>query len=372
MILLLLTDPLGLSYTQIGLISISFTAASSLTQPLFGYLADRFGGRPLVVGSVIWIALAMGAMGFATDFKMLLALAPLAGLGAAAFHPLGAANAARVSRERRGAGMSIFLVGGNAGFAVGPLLAGSIFTVAGVHGTSVLSLMALVLVPLLHFGMSRSMAISTENSRHTPGSTSWNADVAVVSVLALMAVIFFRSWTYSSLVTYLPQFYKSMDMSVTFASWILFAVLIFLAAGNVLGGLLSDRFGRRRVIFASLLVAAPLGRLLLESTSPLGFLVAGLLGLAIGASFPVTLVMAQEMVPSGLGVMSGIALGFTFIAGGIGSALTGFVSDHLGLAATMHAIIWLPLVGVVWALALPLRRPATQYQSLTESAHPSR
>lgn len=370
MVLLVLTDPLSLSYTEIGLISTAYIVSASVTQPLFGYLTDRFGSRLAAVGSVIWIGGFMGSMGFADESTTLLVLAPLAGLGAAAFHPLGAANAARVSGEQRASGMSIFLIGGNTGFAVGPLLAGTLFAAVGARGTGFLLLPAIVLAAILYLSLSRSsFPAASADYTNARTSASRRVEAALTGILALMIVIFFRSWIHTSLVTYLPQFYKAAGAPVTFTSNLLFAILLPLALGNLLGGFLSDRFGSRRVIFGSLLFVAPLGRLLLQTTGPLGFLWAMLLGVTLGASFPVTLVMAQEMVPRGLGFMSGIVLGFTFIAGGIGTALTGLLADRIGIELTMHAIVWLPMIGVLSALMLPKRRSAVGAQILAEPTH---
>lgn len=367
MILLVLTDALNLSYTEVGFVSTAYIASASLTQPVFGYLTDRFGSRLVSVGSVIWIAGFMGSMGFAGKFTTLLVLAALAGLGAAAFHPPAAANAARLSGERRGSGMSIFLIGGNMGFAVGPLLAGALFAAVGARGTGVLPVLSIVLATALYLSLSRASFPAASNDRAAaPASGSSSREVALLGIIALMIVIFCRSWVHQSLITYLPQFYTAVGAPVAFTSNLLFAVLLPLAVGNLLGGWLSDRFGSRRVIFASLLFIAPLGRLLLQTTGPLGFLYAVLLGLTLGASFPVTLVMAQGMVPRGLGFMSGVVLGFTFIAGGIGTALTGLLADRLGIEATMHAIIWLPMLGVLTTLLLPEQRPTVSAPVLAE------
>jgi FSR family fosmidomycin resistance protein-like MFS transporter len=371
MILLVLTDPLSLSYTEVGLISMAYVVSSSITQPLFGYLTDRSGSRLVAVGSVIWIAGFMGSMGFADGFTTLLVLAALAGLGAAAFHPLGAANAARVSGEQQGSGMSIFLIGGNTGFAVGPLLAGTVFAAAGVRGTGFLPLVAIVLAPALYLSLSRSSfpSASSDHSTTQPTSGSPRRQVGLIGILALMIVIFSRSWVHTSLITYLPQFYKTVGAPVAFTSNLLFAILLPVAAGNLIGGLLSDRFGSRRVIFGSLLFIAPLGRLLLQATGPLGFLWAVLLGLTLGASFPVTLVMAQGMVPRGLGFMSGIVLGFTFIVGGIGTTMTGLLADRMGIEPTMHAIVLLPLLGVLCTLILPEQQSAGGRRVLAQPTH---
>lgn len=359
LILLALTDPLGLSYTQVGLVSMVHILAASLSQPFFGYLSDRFGGKRLAVLGVGGIGLIMGIIGLATRYEMLLAVAPFSGLCSAAFHPQGAANASRASGDRKGSGMSVFLLGGNTGFSIGPLLGGAVFASLGVRKAWLLSPIGLILAGLVYLAPTvPNQAQPAESSRDRANPGRWSTRAAIAGITALMVVIFLRSWLHQSVTIYLPQLYKSRGGSVPLASNMLFSVLFPLALGTVTGGFLSDRIGRRRVVAASLALLTPLFLLLLSTTGGGAFLIAPLVGICIGASFPVTLVMAQELMPRGLGVMSGLALGFTFVAGAIGVAGTGVMADHWGLELALRIVAFAPLVGAMFTLMLPSTRPS--------------
>lgn len=367
LILVALTVPLGLSYAQIGLVSTFFTLTSSLTQPFFGWLADRWGGRALAAGGVILIAMAMGAMRLVESYTLLLLLAPLAGIGSAAFHPQGAANAALASGKQKATGLSLFMLGGNSGFATGPVVARAAFTAVGQGAilmlTSVgflLGLVQLFAAPGIHKAQTSGKASTATLNDHRP--------MALAAAVALLLVIFMRQWVHSSLSTYLPQWAIAQGYSVEFASNLMFAMLFPLAFGGLIGGFLSDRIGRKPIIVTSLFFIAPLLLLLLNSMGPLAFFVAPVLGMMIGASFPITLVMAQELLPRGIGVMSGLALGFTFIAGGIGVAISGWLADRIGLTPMLIGIALIGFSGALAALALPGKQSRTADSAIPQSA----
>ncbi len=366
LILLALTDTLGLSYAQIGLVSSVFTLTSSLTQPFFGLLADKWGGRGLAAGGVLLIAVMTGLMRLAGSWWMLVALAPLAGLGSAAFHPQGAANAALAGGKRKATALSIFMLGGNGGFAFGPVVARGAFAAAGQMAVLWLTGLGLALAAL------QVWAVPREGDAKVPGrggaQLNDHRPMAPVAAAALIIVIFFRQWIHSSLTTYLPQWVKAQGTSVDTASNLLFLFLLPIAIGGLVGGTLSDRVGRKPIILGSLLTAAPLILALFVNYGPLDLLLAPVLGLVLGASFPVTLVMAQELLPRGIGVMSGLALGFTFIAGGIGVAVSGWLADHIGLTPMLLGLALISLVGVAAATLLPGREHQFADASIPQAA----
>ncbi|MCB0189633.1 MAG: MFS transporter, partial [Caldilineaceae bacterium] len=148
---LYLKESLGLSLAQIGLLLGAFKMTSSLTQPIFGYLSDRYGGRWFAVGGVLWIAAFQGLVGYMPTFGSALAMAMLAGFGSAAFHPQGASGANIAAGDQKTAGVAMFMLGGNMGFAIGPILAALIMGSFGMHGTAVLAGIVLVIAPLLYF-----------------------------------------------------------------------------------------------------------------------------------------------------------------------------------------------------------------------------
>lgn len=353
LILVALTAPLGLSYAQIGIVSTTFTLTSSLTQPFFGWLADRWGGRGLAAGGIMLIAVATGLMRSANSYTMLLVLAPLAGLGSAAFHPQGAANAALASGRQKATGVSIFMLGGNSGFAFGPVVARVAFAAVGQLAIIVLTSLGFILGFLQIFLAPAVKRIPTADAKAAAVTLNDHRPMAAGAAFALIMVIFMRQWVHSSLSTYLPQWLTSQGYSVEWTSNLMFAMLLPLAFGGLFGGFMSDRVGRKPIIVGSLACIGPLLLLLLNSSGAAMFVIAIVLGLILGASFPITLVMAQELLPRGIGIMSGLALGFTFIAGGIGVAVSGWLADHIGLTPMLVGLAGIAFVGTLFALLLP-------------------
>ena len=352
LILLGLTDPLSLSYAQVGLVSTAFTVTSSLTQPFFGWLADRLGGRWLAAGGILLIAIMTAVMRVAPSYWVLLLLAPIAGIGSAAFHPQGAANASLASGKQKATGMSILMLGGNIGYAVGPVAARVLFAAIGGIATLILvGVGALLSAAQMVFGPRVQKAANGKGAA-TAGLNDYRP-MAPLAVAALITVIFLRMWVNSAITTYLPQLTKASGFGIDYSSNLQFAILFPLAFGGLIGGSMSDRIGRRPIIVGSLLFAGPLLLLVLMTLGPRAYLVAPFLGIMVGASFPITLVMAQELLPKGIGLMSGLALGFTFIAGGIGVAISGWLADHFGLMPMLIAMAGLLLIAGCIALLLP-------------------
>jgi FSR family fosmidomycin resistance protein-like MFS transporter len=367
-IVLFLARALNLSIAQSGFIISAYAISSSLTQPLFGYLSDRTGGKYQSALGLACIAVFQGMLGFATNYSTVLVMACLAGCGSAAFHPHGASGATRAGGTRKTSAMSVFMLGGNTGYALGPVIAAAAMTAFGVHGSAVISLIGLLLVPLVLSAQGPHTA-STSTST-TPASASAAATAAspqrftTMSIIALMLIMFLRAWTQSGTTTYIPVYFtRVVGFSVEGASQISSINLLALAIGGLVGGLLSDRFGGRRVMMASWLIYAPaIVALFLApfavSTSWV-FVAAIVAGFVAGASWPPLIVMAQELFPKNAGVGSGIALGFAFAMGGIGTGITGWLAEptRLGLTTSMVLLGALPLIATVLALLLPRDRP---------------
>jgi FSR family fosmidomycin resistance protein-like MFS transporter len=355
LILLVLTDPLGMSYAQVGLAAMCFSLASSIVQPLFGWMGDRRGARPIAVFGVAAIAITVGVMRFVDQYAWLLVLALIAGLGSAAFHPQGATLAAQTPAAQRGSALSIYMLGGNIGYAFGPIFGAAAFALAGGFMPAMIALLGLGQAALVFW------ALAAEHGSHADRrgavSTDVTARAALSVIVTLGLVIFFRSWVQSSVTTYIPQVYKAQGFSAAEAGNVLFGILLPLAIGGLVGGTLSDQIGRRPVLIVSTALIGPALWGLLH-LSGLAYVLGPLLGVAIGASLPVTLVMAQNLVPRGLGLMSGIALGFTFIAGAIGVGINGVIADQLGLLPTMTMNAFLPVAAAALAFLLPEDRPA--------------
>ena len=356
LILLALTDKLSLSYAQVGLASMCYSLTSSISQPFFGWFGDHRGRRPMAVIGVAAIATTVGVMRFVDSFTWLVILALIAGIGSAAFHPQGATLAAQTPPKERGTAASIFMLGGNSGYAFGPLFGSAIFALAGGFLPETLAFLGLAQAILVFILLAENQRRFNDASGGKVMAATVMAPVSLIMTLTL--VIFFRSWVSSSVSTYVPQVFKSFGYTDGDTGKILFSILLPLALGGLVGGTLSDRIGRRRVLIISTALSGPALWALMQTTGPLAYVWAIILGLAQGASFPVTLVMAQSLIPRGLGLMSGVVLGFTFVAGAVGQGVTGFGADQIGLVPMMIVNAGLVVLAAVLAWFLPDDRPA--------------
>ena len=360
---LYLKDALGLTLAQIGLLLGAYQMTSSLTQPLFGYLSDRYGGRWFAVGGLVWLAVLQGLVGFMPTFESALIIAALAGLGSAAFHPQGASGANIAAGEQKSAGVAMFMLGGNGGFAVGPILAALVMGAMGVRGTAVLGLVGLLIAPFLYFLTGRAQKQGSDKKK-----ASWKIELnpmfTTTAVVALIVVMSLRAMSQQSFSSFTPQFFVDIaGFSKAQASLLSSVMLFVLAFGTLTGGMLADRIGGVKVMAISMLVSAPLMAAMFLLGDWRAFWVAPFLGFASGAAWPPMLVMAQSLFPKNAGVGSGVALGFVFGMGGIGLQITGWLAEpqHLGLLTAMLILSVVPLITALLVVLLPniqANRPA--------------
>lgn len=350
LILLLQKDALSLSYSQVGLVSMTFSIASSLTQPFFGWLGDRWGHGRIMAFAAAVMGPTVGAMFIADRFVLLLLLSLIGGLASGSFHPQGAVLAAQTSAERKGSAVSVFMLGGNLGYSFGPLLASFMLAVGGASVPLFIGALGVALAVFV-FILVRGAEGAHVTHAHVDPSAPRVAALSLVITVTL--VVFLRSWVQSSSATYIPQIFSAKGASTAEAGNILFAILFPLALGGLMGGTLSDRIGRRRVLIVSTALIGPALYGLLHSQGLIAYLFAPVLGVAIGASVPVSIVMTQELVPRGLGLMSGIAMGLSFVSGAIGVWTTGVIADQIGLSSALSLNAVLPLVAAVLAFFLP-------------------
>ncbi|MFQ6000450.1 MAG: MFS transporter [Anaerolineae bacterium] len=348
-----LVASLHLTYTQAGLVATASLVGSSLTQPLFGYLADRFTPRILGPLGVIWTAAFIVSAAYAWSYPILLGCILLAALGSAAFHPQGAAQASVISGERRATSLALFSFGGSIGYALGPLLGGAVFSNLGLRGAALLLLPALVVLPLLLVRPpvereERKAPLETRNPIEW-GPTPWLALVSVAMIVLL------RPWASMSLSIYLPLLYQSRGYTLSLASQVLFLLLISSAFGGLLNAFLADRFGPRRVLAFSLILSSPLIYLFLYAPGAWPHFLVIPLGIFLGGLVPVVTFTAQNLLSGSAAMASGFALGGQFTAGGIGAAVTGFLADRFGLLRSLELLVLLPLVAALFCLGLPRR-----------------
>jgi FSR family fosmidomycin resistance protein-like MFS transporter len=362
----IMADEFSLTNADIGLIALSYTAASSLSQPLFGYLADRFGSRYFAVASMAWSAGMVGIAGLAPSYITLIAISALAGLGSGAYHPQGASNAAAVAGDmRRNTAMSVYTVGGTAGYSLGPVLGALIFFIFGRYGTLVVAPFGF-LIAFLMLQQLRQLGLGVRQhhaaQRAVQGRINWKPLLIVLSVVML------RSWVTLSVVTFIPVWFKDLGYSATFYSILATLVLGFGAVGTITGGILADRIGQRVVLAVSLICAAPALILFAAFPGPLSLVFGPLFGFFVEMGLSITLVMAQRLLPGRVGVASGFILGMGFVTGGIGAPVTGALADDIGTGSAI--MLMAILIVVAAAIAARIPRVALQQSRATPAPTP--
>jgi FSR family fosmidomycin resistance protein-like MFS transporter len=361
----LLIDRFGLNLTTVGLVSLAYTGVSSISQPLFGWLADRSGTR-LIGLALLWTATTFALSGFAPTFGLVLLLVGLAGLGSGAYHPLGALNASAViPAPLRNTAMSIYVTGGTLGVALGPLLGAVLFSIFGMPGT------AFMLLPGLTIGLwlIYDMRARAWQEHGAAGRRSVaHAPIPILPLLAVIGVMMSRSWMVFSLESFIPTWYASLGYSASFYGPLATTVVLASAAGTVGCGSLADRYGRKAVIIATLVLSIPAIFLFARFPGPLGFLSGALVGLSAASSGPLTLVMAQQLMAGRAGMASGLILGLGFVTGAIGVPITGMLADAYGMSVAIQAQILLVLATIGLALLLPSE---AKIQALASRAAPA-
>jgi FSR family fosmidomycin resistance protein-like MFS transporter len=346
-----LKELFALSYFQVGFIMAVLNLTSSVIQPAFGYISDRFSTGWFVPAGILWTALAMGLLGWSANYPMAVLLVGLAGLGTAAFHPRAMMDVYRVSGTRLGFGAAVFTTGGNVGFALGPVVGSLLVLGFGLHATLGLLAPALFLCSIIFF-YRRDFA-RPEPAVEKKSSKDFNSALKNIpwgSLIAVCLIVTLRSWVYVSFITYLPMFFQIQGIQLKTGSLMLTVFLVGGAVAGLYGGHLSDQFGRKRVIVVSMLIYPVLASLMILCKGGWVWLLAGASGAALLASFAVTIVVAQELMPRFVGLASGLILGLGFGTGGLGTALSGFLADRLGLSAVMWILAIIPALGAFLAV----------------------
>lgn len=349
---------LDLSYTLAGVILLTANFTSSILQPLLGYLSDKKEKALLLPLGCLAAGLGLTLLPLAPGFGSVMALVVVSGLGVAAYHPEGYKTAAFFTGARKATGMSVFSVGGNLGFALGPILALGIITSFSFGHLPVLLAFALMATALLLYHWkalhhAKPPALNPESP--APAAPAQ----AYLALFLVIAVVIMRSWTQMGLMAYIPFYYiDHLKGDALYAGKLVSVFLLGGAGGTILGSMIADRVGHRLFLRLSLLAASLTLPLLLAGRGPWLFAVLALAGLALISSFTVTIVMAQRLLPHSLGIASGLMVGFAIGAGGLGVTLLGVVADRFGVPAALHSIMVLPLVGL--GLSLFLRYPVTE------------
>ena len=358
-----------LNYASASALILAATISSSVIQPLFGHVSDRRSLPWLMPLGPALGGLGVALVGISPSYALTFAFVLLSGVGVAAFHPEGSRFANYVSGARRSSGMSLFSVGGNVGFALGPVLVTPLVLAFGLPGTLFViiptSLMSLVLVHELPRMKGFRADLRHGRVQRTEAEDAWRPFAMLGTVIAL------RSFVYFGLVTFIPLYYVHvLHTSKALGSAALTAMLVGGAAGTLIGGPIADRFGRRTVLRGSMIVLPPLIVGFLLSGAVLAIVFAALAGAATIATFAVTIVMGQEYLPGRIGVASGVTIGLSIGLGGVGAPLLGLLADAHGLRAVFEVIAVFPVLALAVAQFLPARPPAGHVR--TQEGSPSR
>jgi len=341
-----------LNFSQVGLITLTFQMAASVFQPIVGLYTDHRPKPYSLVISMGFTLIGLLWMSRASHFHELLLSVAMIGIGSSIFHPEASKVAYMASGGKRGLAQSIFQVGGNAGSSLGPLLAALIIVPMGQTSLGWFSLLALTAMIVLFFVgrwyklnlhtiKQKSRQILNEHIRLSKGKIA-------VSIMILILLIFSKYFYIASMVTYFTFYMiEKFHVSVQHAQVYLFIFLFSVAAGTLLGGPLGDRFGRKYVIWFSILGVAPFTLLLPHASLFWTAVLSVIIGVILASAFSAILVYAQELLPGKVGLISGLFFGLAFGAGGLGSAALGILADHKGIIYVYQLCAFLPLIGLL-------------------------
>ena len=353
----LLKTSYGLSFTQIGLITFAFQVTASLLQPLVGIYTDRRAMPYSLAAGMGLTLLGLILLSQAHTFAMLVAASALVGMGSSIFHPEASRLARLASGGRHGFAQSLFQVGGNLGSSLGPLLAAWVVVPRGQGQLLWFTLLALLGIAVL----ARVGGWYRERLRQPPPAPAAARALGpreaglprgqVLRALAVLVALIFSKYVYLVSLTSYYTFYliATFGMSVQRAQIHLFIFLFAVAAGTIAGGPLGDRYGRKYVIWISILGVAPFTLALPYANVFWAPVLAVLIGLILASAFSAILVYAQELVPGKVGLIAGIFFGFAFGIAGIGSALLGALADRAGIREVFQICSFLPLLGLLTA-----------------------
>jgi FSR family fosmidomycin resistance protein-like MFS transporter len=347
----LLVEKFQLTFTRASLLATVLSFSSSLTQPIFGYLSDRLGGRRMVVFGPMIGGLCLSFIGLADHYSLLLPLLVFGGLGVASYHPEAAALTASLGSRKRTVAISIFMLGGNAGYGLGPFLILFLVTELGMEWSLLACLPALGLGWLMHRRAPFPSRSAPARPAADAGPAPWNLRVG--RFVLLLAVVVLRVTAALSLTTFLPTIQKLRGFSLMAAGSSFALFMISGAVGGLTGGFLADRWGRKTMILTSftLIIPAFLGFLFWKG--PGSFLILALLGFLFFLSEPACIVLAQEMAPRKAGTVSGVIMGLAWGLAGFGVLGTGALADSLGIEGALRFLLLLPAGALVLSFFLP-------------------
>jgi len=367
----LLKTEFNLDFAQIGLITLAFQLTASLLQPTVGFYTDK---KPQPYS----LAIGMGStliglllLSVANSYTVVLIAAALVGTGSAIFHPEASRVARMASGGRYGTAQALFQVGGNAGQAVGPLLAAFIVLPHGQGAIAWVSMAALVAMAFLtRVGMWYGANLRPAKKAVHASNNSQDAGLPrgrVLFLITVLMVLLFSKNVYTSSLTSFFTFYliERFDLPVQAAQIQLFIFMTAIAVGTLVGGALTDRIGRRPMIWISILGVLPFTMAMPYADLFWTGVLTIMIGLLTASAFPAVLVYAHEVMPGRVGLVSGMFFGFAFGLGGLGAALMGGIADAYGIAVVYKICSFLPILGVVAWFLPNMTQEKARYRTMT-------
>lgn len=349
----MLKENFALNFTQVGIITLIFQLTASIFQPFVGNYTDKKPHpKSLAIGMTLTL-IGLICLSFANSFALILCSVSLIGMGSSIFHPEASRVAHLASGGKKGLAQSIFQVGGNAGSAIGPLLAALIIIPNGQRYISVFAIICLLaIIILLGIGKwyQQNIRPKTSGTVAIEGPSLTKGKITI-SIIILLVLIFSKYFYMASMTSYFTFYMiEKFHVSVQQSQFYLFAFLAAVAAGTILGGPLGDRYGRKLIIWVSILGAAPFTLLLPHVNLFWTVVLAIIIGLIISSAFSAILVYATELIPGKVGMIAGLFFGFAFGMGGIGSAYLGWLADKTSIQYIFNICAYLPLIGIITGL----------------------
>ncbi|HMN04265.1 MAG TPA: MFS transporter [Flavobacteriales bacterium] len=354
-------EEFALNFTQVGLITLCFQMTASILQPFVGLYTDKRPHPYSLMAGMVFTMLGIFALWGSHSFPALLGSVMLVGIGSSIFHPESSRIAHAASGGKRGLAQSVFQLGGTFGSALGPLLAALIVVPYGMKSIGAFAVVPFIAVIVLYrvgTWYKRTSIIRARRPRKVVAEDhGLSAKLVRRSIIILLVLVFSKQFYVVSISSYYTFFLiGKFGLTVQQAQMHLFIFLMASAVGTYIGGPIGDRYGRKHVIWFSILGSAPFTLLLPYANLMWTGILAALVGLILSSAFSAIVVYAQELVPGKVGMISGLFFGFAFGMAGIGSALLGTLADHTSMDFVFQVCAFLPLIGVVAALLPRLQR----------------
>jgi FSR family fosmidomycin resistance protein-like MFS transporter len=356
-----LAERFDLSYTATAAVMLAATLSSSLVQPGFGWLSDRRGAMWLLPGGLLLAAAGLGLAGVAPSYPVVLAAVFVSGVGIAAYHPEAAKFALYASGRRRASGMSYFNIGGNTGYALGPIIVTPLVVGLGLAGTLLAALPVVVAAAAVSLALPRLRTIRPD--RHATASISGEDRPGAMTIL--VGVIVLRSITWFGLITFVPLWLVSRGQTKAEGNRVLALMLASGVAGALVFGPVADRFGLRRTLLGSTLALPPLVLTFFHVGGAPGAAALMLVGACVVGTFGIVMVLSQSYLPQQVAMASGLNVGLANGLGGLAAVALGAVADTIDLEAALTVCAVTPVLAAALCLVLPAPTGGTAAQPVS-------